>query len=344
MSDSRFRLALTLRWQAGPSEETLEKARPALEAGVLSEETTWATASLLEAGGWLCLGAQIGLFPDDATRSALHMLFGRRRRLWRCLPDEERYRLLGNDWAEALAVGNVEQAMAIHSVRQPSGASSQLLPAFQSAELHAQRWNSTRAVSSLLRRLSLADEEAWRAFAAAHDSPAEVIRSGEREQWGKLAGAVHPFDGLILLLNQLQCLSSWAESTVARGERRGHRELDSEGARGEAARDLVRAVGKLQRWKLDLGDDRLRQRLWDMIGEVESLVPALLEVARAKVEDAWPQGLAAAFEEALSGWDQISGEASGEYSDPSDGGSGGGERQVELQKELVEARGELLGA
>jgi crotonobetainyl-CoA:carnitine CoA-transferase CaiB-like acyl-CoA transferase len=267
--------------------------------------------SFIEAAGWLCLGSDLGYFLREEAAEALRPFLS--PEVERPISDEERRCIVGSDWAEHLASGSLDQALEIRLFADVQTEARTLQPAFQSAWNLAARLATSEPSNRLLRALLLSDDDDWRREGTDNGAASGAILRESQQFWKRLA-AGHPFDGLVKTLHHLQILSTWVASTrvsESRWERPSALETSPQ-AMAIAERLLVKSVGKLLRWRLDLGNDRVRKRLEGAIDEADELLPELMRSIGYNIEDAWPEGFRAAMLQALAGWGEISGESTEE--------------------------------
>jgi hypothetical protein len=316
----RFHLAQAMRGLVAPATRALAYAS---RRGVLGRrDMLWSLGSLIEAGGFLCLGVDLGYLPRTDTADALGRLFARQPAAE--LTEEELALIVGNAWAEHLAHGDAGEALAVRGFADLPKETPALLPAFQWAWSFAARLAASAAANRFLRLLLLADDEAWRG--EMHDKGigllAILMGPSDEQVWRELA-AEHPIDGLLDTLRHLEILSEWAESANAAARRRGRRPglrfADEESAT-TAARILVRSLGKLLRWRLDLANQLVGRRLGLAIDDADGLLGNLLKAAGGSTTEIWPEGFRAAATKVLADWEEISGGTTRILPKPSGGG------------------------
>lgn len=123
----------------------------------------------------------------------------------------------------------------------------------------------------------------------------------------------------------LQALTTRAASTQgAEGDSAGPAvEGAGPGPAESPARRLVLTAGKLLRWRLDLGNQQVRQRLEQSVELADRRLPELMTALGYDIADAWPEGFRAAMEKALADWDRMSGRSTrGQPAPPSKSGGG----------------------
>ena len=318
----RFHLGQAMRGLVGPAVHALTASRQPEDYPPPRRDVVWSLGSLVEAGGFLCLGVDLGYFPRADTTNALRRLFARAPAIE--LANEERALVFANAWAEHLSVGDAEEALAVRGFADVPEEAAGLLPAFQSAWSFAARLARSAEADPFLRRLLLAGEEAWRG--EMDDQGMEIPvprRRGDENAWRQLA-AGHPLDGLLDALRHLEIISELAASVQAAARPRGRRHglwLPDEESAVTAARMLVRSVGTLLRWRLDLANESVYRRLGGAIEDADAIIAELLRAVHA--EDPWPKGFRAAAAKALADWEEISGQAIRSRPQPGGGGSTG---------------------
>ncbi len=286
----------------------------------------WAYGALVEAAGWLCLGSDLGYFPRRGMAEVLRPLFDTNE--VRALRSGRRL-VEGSDWAVHLAVGDVDQALEVRPFRDLSAEDAAALqPAFQSAWSFAARLAASAPLNRFLERLLVLHDALWHLDILGARKLSEAGRTRDPAAWQPLAEG-HPLDGLIATLHHLQVLATWAAST-AEAESPGESARPSpEGAEpGPAespARRLVQSAGKLLRWRLDLGNQQVSQRLEQAIDLADRRLPELMTALGYDIEDAWPEGFRAAMAQALADWDRMSGGATRGRPTPPTMTGGGGE-------------------
>lgn len=334
----RFHLAQAIRGSLAPAVRSFFAARgggPLPE--VFSRPTlVWSAGRVLEAAGWLCLGTNLGYYPRDETRQALYELLGSDPILTALSP-EDRGRMVANDWAEPLAAGNLEEALEIRLFRDRADEAEALLPALQAGWLLARKHVHDTTSQWFLRMLLLAPDPYW----TQHSEEGRVLEAASAggpesfAAWEYLAEHGHFLDGLLSTLRHLQALATWAASTR---EPRVDRSEERDSAMDpEPASRLVHAVGKLQRWQLDLSNDRVRSRLDATVDLADEALPKLLLAAGSSIAEAWPEGFRETATQALADWDEISGEATGKTKPPTRGSSGGSKAQSQAAERVVSA-------
>jgi hypothetical protein len=318
----RFHLGQAMRGLVGPAMRALASSSRRPEGSPpFRRDIVWSLGSLVEAGGFLCLGVDLGYLPRTDTTEALRRLFARPPAAE--LAEEERALVVGNAWADHLALGDAKEALAVRAFADLPEETAALLPAFQSAWSFAARLATSAAANRFLRRLLLAGEEAWRAEMDDHGigSAAVLAGPGDEQAWSRLA-AGHPLDGLLDALRHLEIVSEWAASAQAAARRHGRRpglRLGDEESAATAARILVRSVGRLLRWRLDLANQSVNRRLGRAIDDADGILGELLAAVGGNATDVWPEGFRAAATQALADWEEISGEATRIHPGPGGG-------------------------
>jgi hypothetical protein len=333
----RFHLGQAIHWSLAPAVRSLTARRKTPQDDPFSRLTAvWSAGHVLEAAGWLCLGADLGYYPRDETWQALRELLGGDSILT-AVSAEDRPLVVTNDWAEPLAAGDLDQALDIRLFGDLHHGARVLLPAFQAGSLLARHYGGDTTSQWFLRMLLLAPDLYW----TQHSEDRRLLEAasgGGPESWTAWehpAENGHFLDCLLSTLRYLQALSTWASSTreprVDRGE-----DHDST-TNPEPAERLVHAVGRLQRWRLDLSNDQVRSRLDATIDLADEELPRLLLAAGSSITDAWPNGFREAVTQALADWDEISGEATGDTTDPGRGSTGGSEMAQGTTKQGLDA-------
>lgn len=319
-----FHLSQALYGLGAPAARALAAAP---QKGPRRGDGIWAYGRFLEAAGWLCLGSDLGYFPRRETAEVLRSLLTMKAA--QKVPEEARELVVGNDWAELLAAGDIEQAFEVRLFRDEPEEARALQPAFQTAWSFAAGLAASGPADAFQKALLVLDDNRWdddiRAAAEVLD---RALRSREGAVWRQLAEREHLLDGLIATLHHLQVLAAWAYSTAEPGSSSKGLAPDERvgGAPAESpARRLVLAAGKLLRWRLDLAHQQVQRRLDEAVDLAADLLPDLMSVLGSDIEEAWPEGFRGAMENALADWRDITGGAAtrGRPAPTSESGSGG---------------------
>jgi hypothetical protein len=308
------RLAEFVRFGLGPVHARWHEA----QQGASPVEAMWTLGVLLEAGAWICLGTEVGYFPPNKALSILEMSVGRQAK--QVLVSGDRDRIVGNRWTESLFSGNLEQALSVRSFRREPQ-DIRLLSEFGTILLLVWGGEEDLLVHRVLSAFLLDGDAVWdREIQRTAQLLAMVTRGQHdpagQEAWRACAGGeAWIADGLIRLLVQLDAIETWAasarsgwgmpaEESLAQDEE-ALGDVDEDSTRIEdTGRVLVRAAGRVMRWRLEPSDRRVRERLANVASLLDA--PRLMRALTESNESPWPGGFRIALTEALSRWEQMS--------------------------------------
>jgi len=271
----------------------------------------WALGDTLEAGAWLCLGADLRYFPPAAVRAALEPVFTQ--------PSGEAIRPILttnalNWWTSALSSGNVAAALDARLFRDvATDMADTLHPPFQTASLWAQHFSSDEIAQRFMRTVRLATDSVWaQETGAQRRHMTEALGRGEKSRSLRALsdGGAWLFDGLLRAASHFEALVLWGVATVTTRPatpEHASQARERRDALGTARARLLLSAGSIERWRLDLGHELVRNRIEEMIAVAEELAEPLLEMMGGDPRSAWPNGIRSALQERFRYWATISG-------------------------------------
>lgn len=184
----------------------LEPARGKLTVGNYIEP--YAYGALLEAGGWVCAGVDIGYFPHAESEALLQDL----NAFFDCLMPAPAIGALSAT-LELLIAGDCGAALALRAFDDADHVTlQQLEPAFQAALIQSSTFQRKTSAHEFLARIRFADQYSWD-FAFKREK-SDKLSWQDCEAGSSVVSTLH--DGLLATVHYIANLSQWAAATMGR--------------------------------------------------------------------------------------------------------------------------------